>query len=124
MASQSYPGSAEFVACQTISGIDRVLGWHHLEWQRLVAELKRNALTGIFGRKVLGCPQVEAVEKCAVCVPNQRTDFAQIAMIGGSGVLRDASVMPCNVFRMSGEVVDAVGIEPTTSRLRVECSTN
>jgi hypothetical protein len=45
MASHELPQEQpEFVACQAIPGIDRALGWHHLEWQPLVEELKRNGL--------------------------------------------------------------------------------
>jgi very-short-patch-repair endonuclease/DNA polymerase III delta prime subunit len=45
MASHELPrDQAEFVACQAIPGIDRALGWHHLEWQPLVEELKQNGL--------------------------------------------------------------------------------
>lgn len=34
----------EFVVCQAIPGIDRALGWNHLEWQPLVEELKQIGL--------------------------------------------------------------------------------
>jgi very-short-patch-repair endonuclease/DNA polymerase III delta prime subunit len=38
------PDQPEFIACQAIPGIDRALGWHDLEWQPLVEELKQNGL--------------------------------------------------------------------------------
>jgi very-short-patch-repair endonuclease len=45
MASHELPqDQPEFVACQAIPGIDRALGWHHLEWQPLVEELKGSGL--------------------------------------------------------------------------------
>lgn len=45
MATHELPqDQPESVACQAIPGIDRALGWHNIEWEPLVEELKRNGL--------------------------------------------------------------------------------
>jgi hypothetical protein len=53
-----------------------------------------------------------------------RSDFANNGNDRSLGIRRESSIYFSNVFRIRGKLVDAVGIEPTTSRLRVECSTN